>query len=91
NQILDGTSFYPQLLGKEAKARDWVFCSYAPNWGNFTPKTYVQNTEWKLYRSGEFYNFKADPMELTSIADSELSKDQLELKAGFQKVLDEMR
>ncbi|MEQ6117937.1 arylsulfatase, partial [Reichenbachiella sp. MALMAid0571] len=47
NQILDGTSFYPQLLGKEAKARDWVFCSYAPNWGNFTPKTYVQNTEWK--------------------------------------------
>ena len=91
NQVLDGTSFYSQLLGKEAQARDWVFCSYAPKWGKFTPKTYVQNTEWKLYRSGEFYHFKTDPMELSSITDSELTKDQLELKAGFQKVLDAMK
>jgi len=30
-------------------------------------------------------------MELSSIADDQLTKDQLELKAGFQKVLDKMK
>ncbi|MFT7033823.1 MAG: arylsulfatase A [Cyclobacteriaceae bacterium] len=91
NQFTDGISFYPQLLGEESKTRDWVFCSYAPNWGKFTPKTYVQNTEWKLYKTGEFYNFKNDLYEKNPIVDANLTGEQLALKASLQVVLDEMK
>jgi arylsulfatase A len=91
SQFTDGISFYPQLLGEKSKTRDWVFCSYAPNWGKFTPKTYVQNTEWKLYKTGEFYNFKNDLYEKNSISDANLTGEQLALKASFQKVLGGMK
>jgi arylsulfatase A len=91
NKQIDGVSFYPQLLGKESKTRDWIFCSYAPNWGNFTPRTYVQNTEFKLYKNGEFYNFKNDLYEKSPLSDSDLTKEQLALKASFQRVLDDMK
>lgn len=91
NHLTDGVSFYPQLLGEESEIRDWIFCSYAPNWGKFTPKTYVQNTEWKLYKTGEFYNFKNDLYEKNPISDVDLSEAQLALKASFQSVLDGMK
>jgi arylsulfatase A-like enzyme len=32
---LDGLSFYPQLFGDNSISRDWIFCHYDPNWGNF--------------------------------------------------------
>ena len=90
-QSTDGVSFYGQLIGKPAKARDWVFCHYDPRWSNFPSKRYVHNKEWKLYESGDFYNFQNDPAEINHLNDETLTTEQLKLKKAFQKVLDEMK
>ncbi|WP_149275011.1 sulfatase-like hydrolase/transferase [Pareuzebyella sediminis] len=63
NFLTDGRSFYPQLLGKAADVREWIYCHYAPRWGKFKARDYVQNTEWKLYGNGEIYNLTQDPLE----------------------------
>ena len=60
----DGISFYPQLLNTDnPETRDWIFCHYAPNWGKFKPRRYVQNKKWKLYGSGEIYDLENDILE----------------------------
>ena len=61
--LTDGLSFYPQLLGNNDHVRDWIFCHYAPNWGKFTSRKYVQNKKWKLYANGEFYDLENDLLE----------------------------
>jgi arylsulfatase A-like enzyme len=60
----DGSSFWAALTGQSKSApRDAIFCSYNPMWANFTPRTYIQDTEYKLYSSGQFYHFTEDPKE----------------------------
>jgi arylsulfatase A-like enzyme len=87
---LDGISFYGQLLGEETQVRDWIFCHYQPNWGKFPDRRYVQNDQWKLYDSGEFYNFRQDPAEQQSIPEDKLNAEEIALKLSFQQVLDGM-
>ncbi len=84
----DGLSFYPQLLGKETKVRSWIFCDYAPNWGKFEPRRYVQNKNWKLYGNDMFYNLQNDPLEKYPL---EITKQHSELNPmiqEFKKVLE---
>ncbi len=83
----DGHSFYPQLLGKETKARDWIFCDYAPNWGEFQARRYVQNKKWKLYENGEFYNLEDDPLEKDPLDIAEQPDALMPLVQQFIKVL----
>lgn len=64
---LDGFSFLPILTGQKSNVRDWVFCHYDPNWGNFTPKTFAFDERWKVYSSGEIYDIKTDPDEKKSL------------------------
>ena len=90
SKILDGLSFYPQLLGDTSKVRDWVYCHYAPNWGNFPSRTYVQNKELKLYQDGLIYNVVADPLEQQPLDIQQLSPEQQTTVQTFQRVLDEM-
>jgi len=85
---VDGMSFYSQLVNKkDAKKRDWVFCSYDPHWGVFKPSTWIQDHQWKLYQKGEFYNFREDPLEKHPIPDTaltpSLSKIKEKLKLGM--------
>jgi arylsulfatase A-like enzyme len=75
----DGISFYPQLINQDSKTRDWIFCHYAPNWGIFENARYAQDTEWKLYADGRFFNFKADLAEENPLNTSTL--DEREKKA----------
>ncbi len=87
----DGVSFYPQLKGETTSTRDWVFCDYNPRWGNFKPRRYVQNANWKLYASGDFYHVGQDPGELNPIPDDQLSASQMQLKKQFEGVLARMK
>lgn len=89
-ETMDGVSFYPQLTGDPAETRDWIFCHYYPNWGKFSKKRYVQNTEWKLYEQGIFYNVKSDPNELNPVPGSQLTIEQLHIKENLQQVLNMM-
>jgi arylsulfatase A len=85
---IDGLSFYPQLLGEKAKTRDWIYCYYAPNWGNFENSTYVQDSKWKLYGDGRIYSLLEDPLEQNPLEKANLPKD-IDLKIStFEAVLE---
>ncbi len=70
----DGLSFYSQLSNApQAKTREWVFCSYNPKRGKRKAATWIHTREWKLYQTGEFYDFAKDPKESHPLSDTELN------------------
>lgn len=85
----DGHSFYDQLFGKNKNAREWIFCHYAPFWGKFEPRRYVQNKDWKLYGSGEFYNLAKDSLEKNPLNLEEQTTSVQATVAKFQSVLNQ--
>ncbi len=87
SMVLDGLSFYPQLLGNNSDVREWVFCHYSPNWGNFKSKSYVQNKKWKLYDNGDLFNLEQDELENKPIDISSISKDVNSVVVKFKRVL----
>ncbi|MEN7549466.1 sulfatase-like hydrolase/transferase [Rapidithrix thailandica] len=87
----DGLSFYPQLLGKKTKAREWVFCHYDPRWGKFEPQRYVQNTQWKLYETGAIFNLQKDPEEKFPLQEKDLPRKTKSLIRQFYQVLENLQ
>ncbi|WP_200975051.1 sulfatase-like hydrolase/transferase [Echinicola sp. 20G] len=85
----DGISFYPQLLNQKAQERQWVYCYYDPNWGNFEKSIFVHDQKWKLYENGSIYNLQEDPLEKAPLDKSSLNKKTLRKITTFQKVLDQ--
>ncbi len=89
--VADGTSYFPQLVGRPSTPRSWIFCHYAPRWGrNFETRRFVYDRRWKLYDDGSFYDIASDPREERPVTDEDLSAQGLEVKRGFQTVLDRM-
>ena len=88
---LDGISFYQQLLGNNSQKRDWIFCHYAPNWGKFEPKRYVQNKQWKLYDTGELYNLAQDIEEEHPFSPDNYPKEQKEVLTTFKGILNQYK
>jgi arylsulfatase A len=86
----DGLSFYPQLMGDFSHTRDWIFSHYDPGKEKFPLKRLVQNQEWKLYETGEFYNVKKDPFEKKDLDKTQLSPETIKLKGEFAEVLAKM-
>ncbi|WP_215225608.1 sulfatase-like hydrolase/transferase [Echinicola shivajiensis] len=89
--LTDGLSFYPQLLGKNSPTRDWVFCHYAPNWGNFEDKRFVHDRVLKLYENGDIYKIDDDPLEANPLELNQLEKKDRKKAAKFAKILNELR
>ena len=89
--VTDGVSFYPQFTGRADSVRAWVFCHYAPRWGDFPHRRFVHDREWKLYGDGTFYHIATDPEEQHPVAEEGLTANVLDLKQRFQSVLDRMR
>jgi arylsulfatase A len=85
---LDGRSFLPQLRGEKGNPRSWVYTWYSPRQQNLTVREFVFNQRYKLYRSGEFYDLQADPVEARPIAAPELSEEQAAAARVFRRVLD---
>ena len=56
--VVDGLSFYPQLVGIEDTVRSWIFTDYDPRWGQFSSvrRRYVFDQHWKLYDDGSFFD-----------------------------------
>ncbi len=76
NEVLDGLSFYDQLLRKpDAAMRRWVFCHYDPNWGNRPKRRYIHNQTWKLFENGEIYDMVNDPEHLRPLKKEALDKE----------------
>ena len=85
--LTDGISFYKQLVGKPADAREWVYCHYAPNWGRNVNATWLHDKNWKLYSNGDFYHIKADPQELKPLPESALTPEVRRIRNNFSMVL----
>jgi arylsulfatase A-like enzyme len=85
---LDGRSFMPQLRGEDGDPREWVFCHYDPEWGNFDRSRFARDQRWKLYDDGRLYDLGADVLEeLPLDADAE-GPEARAARARLQPVLD---
>jgi len=60
---LDGRSFLPQLRGKQADPRPWIYCWYARNGGATAQHEFAMNHHYKLYRAGTLFDLRTDPDE----------------------------
>ncbi|MGB1927981.1 MAG: sulfatase-like hydrolase/transferase [Mariniblastus sp.] len=81
NDPRDGTSFLPQLMGKPGTPRDWVFCHYEPYWNKISGQ-FVRNQDFKLYRSGDFFQVPTDLSEANNLkgtTDKEIQKIMAQL------------
>jgi arylsulfatase A len=59
---IDGQSFWPQLMGEKGQPREWIYTWYSQN-GQPPIREFVASKEYKLYRSGKFFDLKSDPFE----------------------------
>jgi arylsulfatase A len=88
--ITDGRSFFPLMLGQKYTPRDWLFCHYDPQKGDFPKARFVHNKELKLYETGEIFNVINDPLEKNPLAENDLNPDQIRLIATFREVFPKM-
>ncbi len=92
--ILDGISFYDNLVSNVTDLRPWVFCHWEHHDLADTIFRYVHNYNYKLYDSvnkSRFFNLISDPYERSPIPDANLSADEALIKYKFQLVLNKMQ
>jgi arylsulfatase A-like enzyme len=87
--ILDGTSFYSQLMNAgKGKHRQWIYDYYDPKWARLKGDTWVQNENWKLYQDGRIYNLKNDAKELNKLDYNQLNPSTKKTIDKFRKVIE---
>jgi arylsulfatase A len=82
----DGNIFLPFLRTKKESSREWIYSWYHPRMKAGNRKEWARNEKYKLYRTGELCNVRADHFEKSPI--EVLNKDQKQVKEKLQKVLD---
>jgi hypothetical protein len=90
--ILDGKSFNPVLLDSVSSSRTYVFNHFQPL---ISPEhtraiRYVQNSTYKLYETGEFYNIAKDIEETSPIPSDQLTTQEVQTEDLFTLVLSQM-
>lgn len=87
---LDGISFYPLLFGDKSKEREWVFCHYEPNWGNYVPRTFALDARWKVYSTGEIFDLSKDRDEKMPLSAGKLKGSDRKEVGKLQQVIRKM-
>lgn len=86
---LDGKSFFPQLKGKTKKTRQWIYCWYAPRQVNDEEAAvFARTQQYKLYRSGKFYDVCNDFNETTPIPRQQMTRKQQKVYDRLSEVID---
>lgn len=89
---VDGLSFLPELKGEAGKPRDWLYTWYSPRQkANLEVAECAFDHQFKLYRSGEFFNVATDLLEKEPLAPATLSADAAAAKQKLQAVLDQFK
>ncbi len=84
---IDGHSFWPQLNGEKGEPREWIYTWYAQD-GVPPIREFVTTKEYKLYRSGRFYDLKKDPFEDNDPKNAaDLTGDEAKTAARLKAVL----
>ena len=61
---VDGVSFLPQLRGEKGAPREWLYSWYSPRQSNdMTISEFAFTQDAKLYRTGAYFDLRADPDE----------------------------
>jgi arylsulfatase A len=89
DQIVDGQSFLPQVLGKPVKAKEYIYMYYKPKWGKFNNSIFVRNQRYKLYDNGRFYDVENDVLEQNPLKVNAIKGEALAARKMFQKVLNQ--
>jgi arylsulfatase A len=88
----DGRSFWPQLRGERGQPREWIYSWYSPR---LTAKKdiaeFAFNRDFKLYRSGEFYDLRTDREEEHALKVSELKGEATAAAMTLQRALDQYK
>lgn len=89
DQVVDGQSFLPQVLGKPATPKQYIYMYYKPEWGKFKNGAFVRNHRYKLYHDGRFFDLQNDVLEKHPIDLKAAKGTVLATAKMFQKVLDQ--
>lgn len=92
----DGKSFWNRLKGGEGEHREWLYTYYFPRpfaKAFESPYThpeviYVRDKRYKLYRTGELFDVRADPDETAPLAAADAATRAVRVK--LQSALDTM-
>ena len=91
--VLDGISFYDNLVGIAGVDRSSVYCYWdnSPN-DTLKPIRYINDANYKLYKdtSGvkNFYRLSTDINEKHSVPDSSLKPNEIIIKQNFETQID---
>jgi arylsulfatase A len=89
---VDGVSFLPQLRGETGTPREWLYTWYSPRQqADLTVRECVFNHDYKLYRTGEFFDLARDPFEAKALPAGALTAEQSAARAKLQKALDQFK
>ena len=92
---IDGRSFYPQLLGKPGRPREWTFCHFDPRPGwdkdKFTLKRYARDKRYKLYDDGGLFDVPFDLNEEHPIARADETPEAKAARKQLSQVLNSMK
>ena len=80
---LDGHSLWPRLQGEGASPREWIYCWYSPRGEPL--KEFAYDARFKLYRTGELFDYRADPLEKAPLEGGDEAKAA---RARLQAALD---
>ena len=76
NLLIDGVSFLPQLKGKKGNPKESIYCWYSKSGKIEDLSEFARNKNFKLYKTGEFYNVKDDFFEKKSLSYENLNRDE---------------
>lgn len=86
---LDGVSFLPQLRGEQGTPRQWIYSWYSPRQKpDLTVRECAFDARFKLYRSGQFYDLRADMDETKPLPVGALAGEAAEAARKLQSVLE---
>lgn len=83
---VDGRSILPQLRGEQARPREWIYSWYSPR--GETPREFAFDQRFKLYRTGEFFDWSADRDEKRPMPVDGLQGDAAVAARRLQTALD---
>ena len=87
---IDGVSFLSQLRGESGTPREWLYSWYSPRQNaDMTVRECAFDHNFKLYRTGEFFNLAEDPDENSPLQISSLADTPAAAARKLQSALDQ--
>jgi len=88
---IDGRSFLPQILGQKGTPRDWFYCWYAPKKEDGIIAEFAATRDFKLSRTGDFYDLRSDIEEKQPLKVAGLQGEAAAAAKLLQEALDQYK